>query len=241
MFKRSSAVIAGALCLIAFSAMAQINASRATVVIPVWESLHNPQGLLLGVKSLQTLDAATLKKGDPVEFELLLELKRKDGTIAIPQGAKLKGVVTQAISRNSEQPESRLAVHIDRAEWQGGSVKLDAAIGGVMKLPTVQRYQNLDRQPETSELPDLKNMVNGVQYIPNHPWVQREVSPGETPVGYDTGVGMNDSPIKDGRLLAMEDVKLKRDPRTGTVLVSTRKNVRMEKWTYLLVETTTVN
>jgi hypothetical protein len=203
--------------------------------------VNDQKGLMLGVKSLQTLDAAALRQGDPVEFELLLALKRRDGTIAIPQGARLTGVVTQAISRNSEQPESRLAVHIDRAEWQGGSVKLDGAIGAVMKLPIVQRHQNLDRQPETSELPDLKNIANGLQYFPVHPWVQREISPGETPVGYDRGAGMNDSPIKDVRLLAMENVSLKSDPRVRTVLVSTQKNVRMEKWTYLLLETTSIN
>ncbi len=74
-----------------------------------------------------TLDARRARVGDPVRMRLLHALLAK-GKVAVPEGATLAGHITEVARRTDANPESRLAIRIDRAEWKRHSVPFEAFI-----------------------------------------------------------------------------------------------------------------
>jgi hypothetical protein len=221
--------------------VAQLEDRRTLLVSPRVVSIDGP-GVELTGKALQEIDTRQARVGDRVEFELVYDIvKKQDGQVAIPKGARITAVVTEAISRNDEQPESRLALRLERASWEHGSAALSGGIAAIMQVPSTVVKHDIERHPETSELPDLKNLAQGFQYFPMHPWTQREISPGQMPIGYEQGRDRGEitSLATDPRLVAMEDVSLRRGEK-GVALVSIKKTVKIEKATYLLLRTETL-
>ncbi len=154
----------------------------------------------------------------------------------IPKGAHIQAVVTEAISRNREQPESRLALRLERASWEYGTAILTGGVAAIMQVPATSVKHNLEHRPETAEIPYSKQIAADNNAWEMQSFIQRDVSPGSSPLGYDEGRDMTAPPTfaTDQRLLAMEDVSLTRDDK-GVALVSTKKNVKVEKWTYVLL------
>ncbi len=73
------------------------------------------------------LDARTTKPGDPVRLKLFHALLAK-GKIVVPEGATLIGHVTEVAIRSEDNPESRIALKIERAEWKHQVVLMDAVV-----------------------------------------------------------------------------------------------------------------
>ena len=95
-----------------------------------------PDGVRLPVELSNTVDAKKAKPGDPVKMEMLANLRNKAGEMAIPKGATLTGKVVEAVSHTKENPESRLVILVERAEWKGGSMPLHAYIDSPIKTRT---------------------------------------------------------------------------------------------------------
>ncbi len=229
-----------AIAALSVNSSAQLEDKRSVLIVPRVVSVEG-SGLVMTGKALQSIDARRAHVGDRVEFELVYDILQKDGRVAIPKGAHILATVTEAISRNEEQPESRLSLKLERANWDNGTVLLRGGVAGILQVPATLVQHNTERHPETSEFPDLKNIAQGIQYFPVHPWEQREISPGQMPIGYQEGRDVLETPpiASDRRFLAMEDVSLRRDPK-GVSLVSTKKNVKIEKWTFMLLRTETL-
>ena len=73
----------------------------------------------LWARPLHPIDSAWAKPGQVVALELWHEV-RNDGSVLLPKGARLFGVLTLVESRIQEGG-ARLALYVMRAEWKGGS------------------------------------------------------------------------------------------------------------------------
>ncbi len=109
---------------------------------------------------LQTkLDARKAKVGDPVRLKLLHALLSK-GKVVIPEGATLVGSVTEVATRAESQPESRLAIRIERAEWKHNSVPFVALI--VRHGAVVRRIVNEPPDARFGESLQADLMIQGL-------------------------------------------------------------------------------
>jgi len=216
------------------SAIEHLNDKPRVAIVPRTVSIDGP-GLLMTGKALQSVDARRARVGERVEFELVYDIMQKDGHVAIPKGARIQAVVTEAVSRNREQPESRLGLRLESAKWTNGTAVLSGGVAGIMQVPTTSVKQG-SNHPETAPITNEKQIAADNNAWEMQPFSQRDVSPGQTPMGHDEGRDITTPPsfANDQRLLAMEDVSLQRDDR-GVAMVSTKKTVKVEKWTYLLL------
>lgn len=209
------------------------DSQRTVMIVPRVVSIEGP-GLLMSCKALKAIDSRHAHVGEHVDFELTSEIRRKDGRIVIPKGARIQTVVTEARPRNQEQPESRLALRLERATWDHGTVILKGGVAAILQLPGTSVQHNVEHHPETAEVPYSKQIAADNNAWEMQSFSQRDVSPGSMPMGYEEGRDLTVAPTLDQRLIAMEDVSLQRDDK-GVALVSTRKNVKVEKWTYMLL------
>ncbi len=126
-------IIAAIMLLLCLSVVGQEPAPAAPPA-PAAQGL--PDGVRLPVELTNTVDAKKAKPGDPVKMEMLANLRSKSGEIALPKGATLIGKVVEAVPHTKENPESRLVILVERAEWKGGSMPLHAYIDSPIKTRT---------------------------------------------------------------------------------------------------------
>ena len=208
---------------------------RTVMVVPHVVSIDG-SGLLMTCKALKAIDSRHVHIGERFAFELMSDIRQKNGQVVIPKGAHIQTVVTEAISRNPEQPESRLALRLERATWEHGTATLNGGVASILQVPGTSVRHNADHHPEAAEIPYSKQIAADNNAWEMQSFIQRDVSPGSTPIGYEEGRDLTaaSSLATDQRLLAMEDVSLQRDDK-GVALVSKKKNVKVEKWTYMLL------
>lgn len=101
---------------------AETTAATPAAIIDLW------------ARPLQPIDSAQAKPGEIVALELWQEVRNLDGSVLLPKGARLFGVLTLVEPRNQEG-EARLALYVMRAEWKGGSATLNAFLAGPVRRP----------------------------------------------------------------------------------------------------------
>ncbi len=67
------------------------------------------------------------KPGEEVKLALRDEVKTTAGTVILPAGTTLVGKIVLARKRSGDEP-SALSIVVDRAEWKGGSMPLNAVL-----------------------------------------------------------------------------------------------------------------
>jgi hypothetical protein len=77
----------------------------------------------------KSIATATVRAGDPVQFEMTDSVLMAAGTV-VPAGARLHGTVLQSTVPDEDTGSSRLSILIERALWRGGNFPLHAYIVG---------------------------------------------------------------------------------------------------------------
>lgn len=187
---------------------------------------------------LQTAVGAKTKVDTPVVFRVAEDVTdngRADGRVLIPKDARILGRVVEAERRQGAEKESRLAILVERAEWSGGkSARLSGYVAAIYKMPDVEVSQKAKRDVNPNVV-ETQEQVGRTYAI--HPHLQNEASPGQLDPCYERGCGVDVFNDKDVRLMSMEDVELETDPVHGSVLVSKKHDVNLEKWTFLVLRT----
>ena len=101
----------------------------------------------LWARPLQPIDSARAKPGEVVALELWQEVRNLDGSVFLPKGARLFGVLT-LVESHGQESEARLALYVMRAEWKGGSATLNAFLAGPVcrsREKSEARLRALDR------------------------------------------------------------------------------------------------
>ncbi len=88
----------------------------------------------LWVRPVRTIDSARAKSGDVVTLELWQEVRDFDGSVFLPKGARLFGLMT-LVEPHRPDGEARLGLYVMRAEWKGGSAVLNAFLAGPVLRP----------------------------------------------------------------------------------------------------------
>ena len=213
------------------------------------------------VTVLQTeLNVKKAKVGDPVRLETLRPVLVK-GKVAIPEGAKLWGRVTEVVISSGASSESRLAILVDRAEWKARRVRQSLALHAVAVrqgriVQRVQRSisQSLD-DPSSDPLlvasRDLPEEVkdNSAIIVPTAPndaaGLPTQIH-GDKPSGagneYWREASEQSRPkpaiTESSTFLgpAVEGVRIRRgDPALGNVFVSAKKPVRVHRGSLLVL------
>ena len=142
--------------------------------------------------------------------------------VLIPSGAKLTGIVTRAVPRNRENPESQLSIRVTRVEWDGRSLEIRAFIGGEIYAPVVHYC-----------CPHA-----GGGSSPNVPYA-RGSSVGGGYAEVVRGAGGTSSPNSSSftRYEPIKDIKVgvPNDPDIVTVASSTRKTIKLKSGTQLIL------
>lgn len=76
------------------------------------------------VRVVNALDSSRLKAGDPVQFELVTNVRGMKGEVVVPAGAHFRGKVARGASLSSG--EAQLAVRLTEVTWDGHGTKLTA-------------------------------------------------------------------------------------------------------------------
>jgi len=76
------------------------------------------------VRAVSALDSSHLKAGDPVQFELVANVRGMKGEVVLPAGAHFHGKIARVASLSSG--EAQLAVLLTEVAWDGQNAKLAA-------------------------------------------------------------------------------------------------------------------
>lgn len=120
--KRSLILILSALVMV-FGWHGTANARQTPQSVAVQENPTSPlveDGSILYLELSKTVDAKKAKAGDPVTAVLLADLL-SHGKIALRQGSKLRGHITESQPYSKEKPESRLGIEFDKILTKGGN------------------------------------------------------------------------------------------------------------------------
>ncbi len=226
---------------------------------PAAESPSLPNGTHI-VTVLQTgLNAAQLKPGDPVRLEVLRPVLIK-GKIAIPEGAKLWGRITEVAVPSEASRESRLALLVERAEWKARRVRhsLELHAVAVRQGRIVQRLQrSISASPDDpSSDPLLAASRNLPQEVKDNNGIIVPTAPSDM-AGYPTQLHDDNKPVgnQDFREAseqskpkpavtesttflgpAVQGVRIRRgDSTRGNIFVSEKKAVRVPKGSLLVL------
>ncbi len=88
----------------------------------------------LWARPMQPISTATAKPGEVVTLELWRDARDQEGKVLLPKGARLFGLLT-LVQPRAQHREARLAIHVMRAEWNGGSAAVNAFLAGPVYRP----------------------------------------------------------------------------------------------------------
>lgn len=163
-----------------------------------------PDGVRISAVLSTSIDAEHSKPGTPITLESTADVRGSKGEMLIPKHAKLTGKVTEAIPWTKAQPESRLSIVVERAEWKSGAAVLRAFIVGKLKAlasPSVAGGRDV-----------LVMMVPGTG------------GPGAPPPPPPDTIGVNPGPYPD----ATCKLRVADDPALASEVVSAKHSVYMD-------------
>ncbi len=180
-----------------------------------------PEGIMLSVRLKNAVSSMGAKVGDAVNLELLKDVKGQDKQVLIPRKAQLSArvVAAQAYTKGNE---SRLAIHVDKAEWEGHSVPLN----GVMS-----RKPRLQVRPEPWAGPG--GPIGQNRGYPEHSAAGSHVAYTPTDPG-------NAPEFLDFKEMEGVEIRDSSDSHIVKVLVSKSDNINLDKGALLDIENATI-
>src|SRR5205085_2443935 len=99
---------------------------------PATAAINVPDGVRIPVV-LRTSISAKSPVGTKVEMETTADIVTSERSVLIPKGAKILGHVTEAVRWSKEQPESRLSLVAEIAEWKNHTAAMRAFVAGQLR------------------------------------------------------------------------------------------------------------
>src|SRR5690349_15470984 len=100
----------------------------APAASPNANSATLPEGLTFNCWVHGNLSSNKSKVGDPVELEVVEDVKDAAGSVILPGKARLTGTVTLAEKKSKDK--AGLAIRLTKAEWKNGSALMNGVFGG---------------------------------------------------------------------------------------------------------------
>lgn len=211
---------------------------------PANNPLKIAPGSVIPVQLQKTVDAKKAKSGDEVVATVTQDMKTNSGDVLVPKDTKILGHVTTAQARSKEQKESELAIAFDHAVVKGGQMPLPMSIQAVIAPPSSNPAGGGGGSDEGNAPPQTGSSGS--------PMAGRTPTGGTSqaaqPKNYPPGEGSSESqpqtsarpPITGNTqgVIGMPDVKLEttaQNTTQGSVMISARNNVKIEKGTMLLL------
>jgi hypothetical protein len=145
--------------------------------------------------------------------------------IVVPRDAVLSGEVTESAAKSASEP-SRLAIRLDSAQWNNGSAEIKAYLTAwfyrTKPLPGCAPLGN-PAIPADGTSPRTVNPVYSGSPTPPFPAPAHDKETDPTPSASDSQT----SPYR----VALKNVQSVRNPAGGVTLVSTRSNIKLDKYT----------
>lgn len=95
-----------------------------------------PDRTVVHAQVQKSIEASEGNVGKEIELVSTADIRDAKGIVLIPKRAKLVGHVTQAVPWAKDNPESRLSIIVERAEWKGHSLALHAFVAGDLNILT---------------------------------------------------------------------------------------------------------
>jgi hypothetical protein len=214
----------------------------------------NPSGLardtMLQTELAKTIDAKNAKPGDEVTARLTQDVLAK-GKVILPRGSKVMGHVSEAQGHSKEHPESRLVVIFDKIAVKGGQEMASSFIIAAVAPPVALQQASLrDNNLGVPQSMGSKGNLSGgaVAGTPATAGTDaRDPARADTSsprINAESGSG-NAEPSAQGVLnsasrgvIGMEGLSLDSNASSApaSILRSTKKNVKLESGTQLLLQ-----
>lgn len=195
-----------------------------------------PAGATICAVLTKALDGRKLKPGDKIEARSTLAVIAM-GKVAIPEGTKLAGHVSEATKKSDNTNTSRLGIVFDEALLKNGT-----------KIPLALTVQALGLHPLSSDQipletgrpsefhPPLRNLGQHTQTSPSTPAPTMPPEPTAPDPGSESPVNPTLDAGSHG-VIGMEDLSLKESSKAeeGSVVTSTKKNVKLSRGTEIVL------
>lgn len=188
------------------------------------------------------------------EFPVILEQKMVAGTtpvgtkikaklvsatlvsgVVIPRGATLLGEVVESAAKSASGP-SRLALHVDSAQWKDGSSPINVYLTAWYYPVAGMANQDLSYQP--ADAAQSKRNWNGAGTYPdpNNPASQPFPS-GDSSAKADNGAALSPSSAISNHRVLMKNVDSVINADGSVTLTSTHSNIKLDKLTTYVLAT----
>ncbi len=201
---------------VAIPSVAQVRSARP--------DLNRFTGFNLPVEVLKTIKADKVEPGDAVEFRMLEPVLARDG-IVIPEKAKLYGKVVLATGAYNGQ-YSYLALLVDRAEWDGRTLPLNAFVVG---------WEDRHAMPDAGA--NCAAAMEPQESARSYPTTAAQ----SQAAGFDhcerasTASERQDSQSWSQKMVS-RDIEIDRDANSGSTILISRKNIRLPAGMYLVLQ-----
>ncbi len=191
-------------------------------------------GSVIPVQLSKTIDSKKVQPGDEVAAKVTEDMKSQNGEVLVPKGTEVIGHVTEAQARTKEQKESDIGIAFDHAVMKNGTdLHLPMSIQAIIAPPspasgseTAGQQASVPGAMTPGGMPPGRQSTNGA--APAGEWPTN--NPSETnqrqPI---TGKTQGVVGFSNLNLTAAASTK------DGSVISSTKSNVRLESGTLLLL------
>ena len=93
-----------------------------------------PDGVRFWVRMKSDATSSKAKAGDAVKLELIQDVKDSTDRLLLPKKATLSAHILRARA-HAKELDARLSILVDKAEWEGHSVQLNALISAIPLRP----------------------------------------------------------------------------------------------------------
>lgn len=206
--------------------------TKSKAAAPDEQLVAIPTGTMIYAELSKPIDVKKVKPGDEIVARSTLPVLSQ-GKIAIPNDTKIVGHVTEAVTRSGDYGHSKLGILFDHVWLKNGTT-----------APIALTIQAVGRHPLTAHSADPSKPANSEVYpLQTHPYnshptystpsnpISRTPSESELPSTEPTlDVGSHG-------IVGMPDLKLieSEDAWHGSVIVSTKKNVKLDSETELVL------
>jgi hypothetical protein len=222
------------------AARAQNEASLSTQQAPTSQAAQSglqqiAPGSVIPVQLSKTIDSNKVKPGDEVAARVTQDMKSQNGEVIVPKDAEVIGHVTEAQTRTKQQKESEVGIAFDQAVMKNGTdLHLPMSIQAIIAPPSPGSESETAGQP--ASVPGGMtpgSMSTGGRQSPNP-----AVPAGEWPTDNTTQTNQR-QPItgKTQGVVGFSNLNLTAaaNAKDGSVISSTKSNVKLESGTLLLL------
>jgi len=155
--------------------------------------------------------------------------------VVIPRGATLSGEVVESAAKSASSP-SRLALHVDSAQWKNGSSPINVYLTAWYYPVAGMANQDLSYQPADAAQSKKNWNGQGTYPDPNNPASQPFPS-GDQSAKADSGAALSPSSGISNHRVLMKNVDSVINSDGSVTLTSMHSNIKLDKLTTYVLAT----